>query len=102
MYLKGEGTEVNHTRAVELYEIAAKENHVRALNGLGFEYFSGHALPRNTVSCWVYRQAYGILGSMHKVFTSRATRAPVDRRVVTGGEKSRPTTWWEQYSANRP
>lgn len=50
MYLKGEGTEVNHTRAVELYELAAAENHVRALNGLGYEYFHGHALPRNSVS----------------------------------------------------
>lgn len=40
----------NHVRAVELYETAAEESHVRALNGLGHEYFTGHALPRNFVS----------------------------------------------------
>lgn len=50
MYLKGEGTTGNHTRAVELYELAAEENHVRAFNGLGYEYFNGNALPRNLVS----------------------------------------------------
>lgn len=52
MHLKGEGTEANHTRAVELYEIAAEESHVRALNGLGFEYFYGNVLPRNLVRRW--------------------------------------------------
>lgn len=50
MHLKGEGAEANHTKAVELYEMAAEEGHVRALNGLGYEYFHGHALPRNFVS----------------------------------------------------
>ena len=54
MHLKGEGTVANHQRAVELYETAAEENHVRALNGLGHEYFTGHALPRNFVSRWAY------------------------------------------------
>lgn len=53
MYLKGEGTEVNHSRALELYKFAAEDNHVRALNGLGFEYFNGNAIPRNVVSCIV-------------------------------------------------
>ena len=52
MHLKGEGTVANHARAVELYEAAAEESHVRALNGLGHEYFTGHALPRNFVSRW--------------------------------------------------
>jgi TPR repeat protein len=36
MWLKGEGAvnnSSNHTRAVELYEAAAAEGHVRALNG---------------------------------------------------------------------
>lgn len=50
MYLKGEGTDANHTKAVELFELAAKENHVRALNGLGYVYFNGHVLPQNFVS----------------------------------------------------
>lgn len=50
MYMKGEGTEPNYSRAVTLYELAAKEGHVRALNGLGFEYFHGHVLLRNEVS----------------------------------------------------
>lgn len=50
MHLRGEGTVANHVRAVELYETAAEESHVRALNGLGHEYFTGHALPRNFVS----------------------------------------------------
>ena len=40
----------NHVRAVELYETAAEESHVRALNGLGHEYYTGRALPRNFVS----------------------------------------------------
>lgn len=53
MYLKGEGTEVNHSRALELYKTAAEDNHVRALNGLGFEYFNGNAVPRNVVRCIV-------------------------------------------------
>lgn len=50
MYLKGEGTHANHTKAVELYELAAEEDHVRALNGLGYVYFTGLALPQNLVS----------------------------------------------------
>jgi TPR repeat protein len=36
MWLKGEGAvnnTSNHTRAVELYEAAAAEGHIRALNG---------------------------------------------------------------------
>lgn len=48
--MKGEGTDANYTRAVELYELAAEEGHVRALNGLGFEFFHGHVLSRNAVS----------------------------------------------------
>lgn len=50
MYLKGEGTKVNHTKAVELFELAAAEGYVRALNGLGYVYFNGHVLPQNFVS----------------------------------------------------
>lgn len=50
MYLKGEGADANHTKAVELFELAAKEDHVRALNGLGYVYFNGHVLPQNFVS----------------------------------------------------
>lgn len=50
MYLKGEGTHANHTKAVELYELAAEEDHVRALNGLGYVYFTGLVLPQNLVS----------------------------------------------------
>lgn len=50
MYLKGEGTDANHTKAVELFELAAMEDHVRALNGLGYVYFNGHVLPQNFVS----------------------------------------------------
>lgn len=49
MYLKGEGTNTNHTKAVELFELAANEDHVRALNGLGYVYFNGHVLPQNLV-----------------------------------------------------
>lgn len=50
MYLKGEGTNPNYTKAVELFELAANENHVRALNGLGYVYYNGHVLPQNFVS----------------------------------------------------
>eukprot|EP00903_Cladosiphon_okamuranus_P018769 g17268.t2 len=54
MYLKGEGTHVNHTKAVELYELAAEENHVRALNGLGYVYFTGLVLPQNLTKAYGY------------------------------------------------
>lgn len=64
MYLKGEGTDANHTKAVELYELAAKENHVRALNGLGYVYFNGHVLPQNFVSCGTF----GLLSSSSRRF----------------------------------
>ncbi|CAM9541042.1 unnamed protein product, partial [Hapterophycus canaliculatus] len=54
MYLKGEGTHPNHTKAIELFELAADENHVRALNGLGFVYFNGHVLPQNFTKAYSY------------------------------------------------
>ena len=37
----------NRTHAVKLYETAAKENNVRALNGLGYAYFTGEAVEKN-------------------------------------------------------
>jgi TPR repeat protein len=41
MYIKGEATDKNISRAVALYESAASQGSVRALNGLGFFYFHG-------------------------------------------------------------
>ena len=46
MFLKGEGGEVNYTRAVDLYEKAAASGSVEALNGLGYAYFFGNHLPQ--------------------------------------------------------
>jgi TPR repeat protein len=46
MFLKGEGGDANHTRAVELYEKAASDGSVAALNGLGYAYFYGNHLPQ--------------------------------------------------------
>lgn len=50
MALKGEGGPRNVSTAIELYERAAKDGAVRALNGLGYMYFFGHDLPKNEVS----------------------------------------------------
>ena len=49
MYLKGEGTAVNASRAIELYENATSTpgGSVRALNGLGYIYFFGQVVPKN-------------------------------------------------------
>lgn len=60
MYLKGEGAHANHTKAVELFELAAEEDHVRALNGLGYVYFTGLVLPKNLVSRALCRFAVGV------------------------------------------
>jgi TPR repeat protein len=51
MYLKGEGTEKNISRAVGMYHQAAKDGSIRALNGLGYIYFFGHGdeAPMNKV-----------------------------------------------------
>jgi TPR repeat protein len=46
---QGEGTEKNVTKAVDLYEEAAALGSVKALNGLGYIYFYGQALPKNEV-----------------------------------------------------
>ena len=50
MLIKGEGTTKNVSAALELYESAAAEGSVQALNGLGFLYFNGDAVPQNMVS----------------------------------------------------
>jgi TPR repeat protein len=47
MLLKGEGCEKDVGKAVELYELAAKQGSVRALNGLGYAYFFGGSLESN-------------------------------------------------------
>lgn len=59
MWLKGEGGDANHSRAVELYEKAASQGSVGALNGLGFAYFYGNNLPQVFIhyppsSCAIY------------------------------------------------
>ncbi|GMI03425.1 hypothetical protein TrVE_jg5909 [Triparma verrucosa] len=41
MYVRGEGTEVDMTKAVEYYERAAAKDVPTALNGLGYAYFYG-------------------------------------------------------------
>src|SRR5690606_8192199 len=53
MLIKGEGTEQNVTQALQLYERAAAEGSIQALNGLGFLYFNGDAVPQNMVSVTV-------------------------------------------------
>jgi TPR repeat protein len=48
MYIKGEGTDKNVSQAVVMYESAAAQGSVRALNGLGFFYFFGDGdVPAN-------------------------------------------------------
>ena len=49
MLLKGEAGDKNVSGALSLYEEAAKSQSVRALNGLGFIYFYGDAVPLNQV-----------------------------------------------------
>jgi len=53
MYLKGEGGAANHSHAVELYEAAAKQGSIKALNGLGYAYFFGNHLPQNLTKVMV-------------------------------------------------
>ena len=55
MYIKGEGAEKNVTKAVEMYETAASQGSVRALNGLGFFYFFGDSdTPANHTKAFHY------------------------------------------------
>jgi SEL1 protein len=54
MFLKGEGGPANHTLAVEYYQAAAANGHVRALNGLGYEYFFGTGLEMNRTKAYEY------------------------------------------------
>ena len=53
-YLKGEGSEKNVSRAVELYSEAAALGSVKALNGLGYLYFYGDAVPKNESKAFHY------------------------------------------------
>lgn len=48
MHVKGEGTPVNLTHAITLYEEAAAKDSVRALNGLGYLYFYGQQAPHGS------------------------------------------------------
>ena len=53
MWLRAEGGDANHSRAVELYEAAAAAGSSRALNGLGYEYFFGHVLDKDEAKACV-------------------------------------------------
>jgi hypothetical protein len=46
-YDKGIGTEINKSRALELYEIAAKKNHKMAQNNLGLLYEKGEEVEKD-------------------------------------------------------
>lgn len=86
MYLKGEGTEADHRKAVELYELAAAEKHVRALNGLGYEYFHGHAVPHNLVSVLAWRRCISPLVPLRGMpFRRRWPRYPIWPRTHSLG-----------------
>ncbi len=54
MYLKGEGTEVNVSRAISLYENATLNGSVRAYNGLGYLYFYGSQVTKNESKAYEY------------------------------------------------
>lgn len=55
MYLKGEGTPKNLTKAMALYENATSLDSIRALNGLGYLYFYGNnELPVNQTKAFEY------------------------------------------------
>jgi TPR repeat protein len=57
MLLKGEGGDRNVSRAVLLYEEAASNGSIRALNGLGYMFFFGKDLDKNEVSAII--RTYG-------------------------------------------
>lgn len=46
MLIKGEGVPANASAAVELYQKAAQQNNIRALNGLGYVYFNGQGVEK--------------------------------------------------------
>lgn len=55
MYLKGEGTELNASKAIELYEHATTNGSIRAYNGLGYLYYYGTAqVPKNSTLAFQY------------------------------------------------
>lgn len=54
MYLKGEGTTVNVSKAIELYESATANGSVRAYNGLGYLYFYGNQVEKNETKAFQY------------------------------------------------
>lgn len=68
MWLKGEGGDANHSRAVELYEKAASDGSVAALNGLGYAYFYGNHLPQDLPKALGYfteAASMGVEGDSH-------------------------------------
>lgn len=54
MLLRGEGGPADHAAAVSYYEKAADAGSLEALNGLGYEYFYGHARPKNLTQAFKY------------------------------------------------
>lgn len=73
MHLKGEGVaEKNISKAVDLYGEAAALGSVKALNGLGYIYFYGEALPKNETKAFHYFLAASDAGLDGDSFTNAA------------------------------
>jgi len=54
MLLRGEGGDTDHGEAVRQYEVAAAAGSAKALNGLGYEYFYGNHLQKNSTKAYGY------------------------------------------------
>ena len=82
MLLKGEGGEKNVSEAIRIYEVAAGNGSVSALNGLGFVYFFGNEMPKNMVemhtsicdSCIGYSRRRIIISAPLLILALMATR----------------------------
>lgn len=58
MLIKGEGVPQNATAAVELYQAAAAQDNIRALNGLGYAYFNGQGVQEVRSSAYIHAHTY--------------------------------------------
>ncbi|CAM9421785.1 unnamed protein product [Choristocarpus tenellus] len=103
MYLKGEGTGANHTLAVELYESAAAEGHVRALNGLGYESFFGNVLPKDQAKAFEYfERAAGMKEDADSLFNAAhclATGSGVEKDIQRAASLFRLGAAWGHFDS---
>ncbi|KAK9469266.1 hypothetical protein V1512DRAFT_255858 [Lipomyces arxii] len=54
MYLRGEGTPIDHAKALQWYRLGMEQNDAASLNGFGYMHLKGLGLPKNTAKAAEY------------------------------------------------